>query len=279
MSDSSLRLNLQGKVSVVTGGGRGLGRAYATNLANMGSTVVVIARSKEELSETVKIIHKSGGNAAAFVADVTNDDDVKKVFEEIQSKIGSIDLLVNNAGVCGPLGPVWENEPEQWVQCISVNLSSAFLCSHAVLPEMINRRSGRIINIASGAGAAAFPYMSAYAASKTALIRYTETLAIETAEYGIKIFAMEPGAVKTKMSEFILQSPEGKKWMPWYKTIFDESKDLSADVAAGMILFLASGKGDFLSGKLFTTVDNIETLMGKENEIENSEWGTLRIMK
>lgn len=153
-------------------------------------------------------------------AEVSDPEAVMRMVRESEQALGPIELLVNNAGVPGPIGPIAETDPGDWWRCQEVNLRGPMLCSSAVLPGMISRRRGRIVNIASGAGTTAIPYLSAYVVSKTALIRLTEILAADVAEFGVRAFAIEPGTVRTDMAEFALESSEeGRRWMPWFRDI------------------------------------------------------------
>lgn len=158
-------------VAVVTGGGRGLGRAFALALAAADHAVAVISRSAAELDETVMLIERAGGRAQAFLADMTDASAVGRAFTDVERWLGPIDLLVNNAGMLGPLGPFADSTVDDWWRTIEVNLRGQILCAHQVLPAMIARRRGRIVNIANGGGATMLPYFSAYVTSKTALIR------------------------------------------------------------------------------------------------------------
>jgi NAD(P)-dependent dehydrogenase (short-subunit alcohol dehydrogenase family) len=153
MADS---IDLSGQVAVVTGGGRGLGRAFAQTLAAAGCSIAVVARSPAELAETVRFVERSGGQARAFLTDVTDAGAVDNAFGEIEQKLGPVDLLVNNAGVHGPLRPFAQTGVEDWWRTLEVNLLGQILCAHRVLPGMIARRRGRIINIASGAAPPCF---------------------------------------------------------------------------------------------------------------------------
>ena len=271
--------DLHHRVSVVTGGGRGLGRAFAQALAAAGSAVGVIARSPEELAATVKLIEQAGAKACAFAADITDSAAVHAAFSAIERSLGSIDLLVNNAGVHGPLGPFVQNEVEDWLRTIAVNLSGQILCTHRVLPGMIKRRRGRIINIASGGGARMLPNFSAYVTSKAALIRFSECLAVEVKEYGLAVFAMGPGTVRTAMAEYSLNSPEGKTWLPWFREIFDEGRDLPPERPAALVLALASGKADALTGCFIQPQDDLDTVIAAAEEIESRKLYTLQVSR
>ena len=167
-------------------------------------------------------------------------------------KLGPIDLLVNNAGVGGPFGPTWETDPGDWWRNLEVNLKGPMLCCHAVAPGMVNRRSGRIVNVASGAGAMSFPHMSAYVTGKAALIRLTEVLADELRPHGVAVFAIQPGTVRTALTDELTQSETGRRWLPWFAKIFEEGRDVSSGPAEELVLYLASGKADALSGRLFS---------------------------
>jgi NAD(P)-dependent dehydrogenase (short-subunit alcohol dehydrogenase family) len=145
-------VDLSGQVAVVTGGGRGLGRAIALRLASAGAAVAVVARSADQIAETVQVIRQSGGRAEAFVADVTDSDAVMAMAQAVQQTLGNVDLLVNNAGIAGPAGPFWESDPQAWWRFIEINLLGTLLCSQAVAPRMVARRQGRIVTMVSHAG-------------------------------------------------------------------------------------------------------------------------------
>src|SRR5205807_4095835 len=172
----------------------GIGQGIALGLAKAGMRVAVTARSADQLAETVDL---AGGNAIAHAADMADPAAVRAMVREIEQRLGTIDLLVNNAGTGGPFGPLWENDPDTWWRCLEVNLRGPFLCCREVLPGMIRRGGGRIVNVASGAGTYAIPDMSAYVASKTALIRLSEQLALEAGPFGVKVFAIRPGVARS----------------------------------------------------------------------------------
>jgi NAD(P)-dependent dehydrogenase (short-subunit alcohol dehydrogenase family) len=272
-------IDLRDQVAVVTGGSRGLGRAFAQALAAAGCTVAVIARSATELAETVMLIERSSGVARAFAAEITDADAVAATFAAIQQSLGPVDLLVNNAGVIGPIGPFAESGVEDWWRTIDVNLRGQVLCAHRVLPGMIARRRGRIINIASGGGATMLSYFSAYVTSKAALIRFAECLAIEGEPHGIAVFAMGPGTVRTRMSEHSLNSPEGRTWLPWFRDIFDEGRDLPAERPAALLLALASGRADGLSGCFLQPSDDLERVIGAAAEIQREKLYSMQVQR
>src|SRR5712691_9553667 len=163
---------LAGQVAIVTGGGRGIGRAMAHALTTAGAAVVVTARSAEQLATTVAAIHAQGGQAVAVPADVTDARAVQHLVAETERQFGPVDLLVNNAESSSAFGPLWEVDPEDWWHDVTVNLRGTLLCTHAILPVLLARRRGRIINVASisgistGPGTTPSPHQSSYSSSK-----------------------------------------------------------------------------------------------------------------
>lgn len=252
----------------MTGGGRGLGRSFAQTLAAAGANVVVIARSQTELDETVTSI---GTRARAVAADVTDAAAIRAAFEQI----GPVDLLVNNAGVLGPIGPFVSTDFDQWWSAMDVNVRGAMLCTHAVLPGMVERRRGRVVNIVTGAFSTA--HISAYLTSKTALVRATECLAAEMKPHNGALFSVAPGTVRTSMTAHSLTSDEGRRWIPWFRRIFDEGLDLPAERPAALIASLASGKYDGLSGLYLTPFDHLDEMLDRRAEIDRDKLHVLQM--
>jgi len=207
-------IDLGGQVAIVTGGGRGIGQAMAQELASAGAAVAALARSEDQLAKTVALIEGEGGRAMALPADVTDQHVVERAVAETERQLGPVDLLVNNAGVGGQVGPLWEVEPDEWWRCVEVNLRGSFLCARAVVPGMIARQHGRVIISSSLAGTAPWPYMSAYAIGKAAVTRLAENLAAETRAQGICVFALNPGSVRTAMWESLFLSDEAAEYLP-----------------------------------------------------------------
>src|SRR5215469_5338692 len=272
---SPINFELSGQVAVVTGGGRGIGRAIAATLSEAGMTTAILARSASEIAETARTIEQAGGRARPFAADVTDAAAVGRAFQEIERSLGSVAVLVNNAAIPGPIGPFWETDANQWWRTLDVNLRGGMLCARAVLPGMISRRKGRIINIASSALPVA--YFSSYATSKAALVRFTETIAAEVKPHRISMFAVGPGTVRTPMAEHSLRSPEGQKWLPWFKRIFDQGLDVPAERPSRLVLELASGRADSLSGRFLSVWDDLDSLLRNVKQIEERNLYSLRI--
>jgi NAD(P)-dependent dehydrogenase (short-subunit alcohol dehydrogenase family) len=277
--DKDEAINLAGQVAIVTGGGRGIGKAIAMGLAKVGASVAVIARSDDQLAERVSQITQLGLRALAVTADVSDPGAVERMVQEVERSLGPVDLLVNNAGIAGPIGPTWETDPNDWWRCLEVNLRGPMVCSRAVLPGMIARGGGRIVNVASGAGTFAIPYLGAYVTSKTALIRFTEIIALEAGQHGVIVFAIEPGTVRTAMAEYALESDEGQRWLPWFTEVFKRGEDVPPAHATDLVTLLASGRADALSGRFFTIKDDIVGLIERDRVKALGDLQTLRLVQ
>lgn len=275
--DAQQEIDLVGQVAIVTGGGRGIGRAIALRLASAGAAVAAVARSPDQLAETIALIEEAGGRGIAVTADVTDQEDVERMAKEVERQLGPVDLLVNNAGHGGQIGPFWEVDPDEWWRCIAVNLRGPFLCARAVVPGMISRRRGRIINTASQAGIGLSPHLSAYAIGKTAVIRLNENIAAETKEHGISVFAIHPGGVRTAMMESAFLSDAARKWFPEIHDWMAKGGGGTPEGAADLVALLASGTADVLSGCYVSIGDDVAEMVSRAEEIRQDELYTLRL--
>lgn len=271
-------MKLRDKVAIVTGGGRGIGRAIALAFAQEGANIVVLSRTTPELGETADQIQALGRQALAVVGDVSSRDDVDNLVGLSLHKFGTVDILVNNAGIQGPIGPMTENDVEHWIQTININLIGLFLCARAVLPIMIKRRHGKIINLSGGGSTSPRPYFTAYSASKAAVVRLTETLAEEVKGFNIQVNAIAPGAVNTRLLEEVLAAGEaaGEKAFAeaWQQR---ETGGIPPEQAASLAVFLASDESNGLTGRLISAVwDNWHELPKLIPEIMASEYYTMR---
>ena len=245
--------------------------------------MAVVARTEEQLNETVALIESEGGRAIAIPADVTDQQAVEQMVATVERKLGPVDLLVNNAGIGGPIGPAWEAEAGAWWRVLDINLRGPYLCARAVLPGMVERGGGRIINTASIAAVLnprLHGYMSAYGAAKAALIRLTEDLAAETSQYGISVFAVHPGGVRTAGWRALIDSGGDEKWLGGrFSKAWEEGRGLSPERAAGLVLALASGATDALSGRFITVRDDVAEMVSRAEEIKQNDLYTLRLRK
>jgi len=185
------------------------------------------------------------------------------------------DLLANNAGHFGPVGPLAATDPDQWWQALEVNLRGPLYCTRTVLPGMLARGHGRIVNVSSGAGFAAIPMLSAYVVSKTALYRLSENLAAETRGYGVMVFAIDPGLVRTAISESALSCGE-PSIEQWFSGAFANQQDVSPESAATLVVYLACGAADVLSGRNINVSDDVAQMAARAAEIEERDLYVLR---
>jgi len=251
---------LEGQVALVTGGGRGIGRSIARELADAGMRVAVAARSSDQVEETAREI---GG--LAVTADVSKQEDVDAMVATVERELGPIDLLVNNAGI-GLSGALpWEEDPADWWHVFEINVLGAYLCSRAVLRGMVERGRGRIVN--TGSGASYLPMSggpTSYGASKAALGRFGELLAGQVADRGISVFTFSPGLVRTDMTE-----PFGDD-MPW----------TPPELAPRLVRVLASGRADELAGRyIHAEHDDIEALIERADEIRERDLNAIRLQR
>ena len=190
---------LKGSVALVTGGGRGIGRAIAMSIARAGGSVAVAARTAAEITAVAREIQRIGVGAAAIACDVTDEASVARAVADVRERLGPVDILVNNAGLAES-APLSRTDSKLWERVLDVNLTGTYLCTRETLPAMIERKNGRIINIASVAGKVGFMYTSAYCAAKHGVLGFTRAVALEVASKGITVNAICPGWVDTDMT-------------------------------------------------------------------------------
>jgi len=241
---------LQDRRALVTGGGRGIGRVIAHALAEAGADVAVLARTRDEVDQVAIEIAETGSRSLALTADQADRLAVDEAVGTVDAAWGGVDILVNNAGVLGPVGPSHEVDPDAWIEALRINAGGCYLCSRAVLPGMIARGHGRIINLSGGGSVSPRPWFSAYGASKAAIVRLTETLAAEVADHGVQVNAISPGAVNTRMTEQAAAAGTraGAEAEAARQRLADGGAP--AQKAADLAVYLASQRSTGLTGRL-----------------------------
>ena len=272
-------MELEGKNCIITGGGRGIGKAIARAFAREGANLVLASRTTSEL-EVAKgeIEGLSTKRVGVIPTDVSQPKEVRELVSFALREFGAIDILVNCAGIYGPIGLTTDVDSEKWLQTVRINLYGTFLCIQAVLPTMIENKKGKIINLSGGGAASPLPRFSAYSASKAAVVRITETIAEEVLEYHIDINAIAPGGVNTKLLDHVLEAGEaaGKDFLLRAMKQKQEG-GIPPEKAAELAVFLASSKSDGLTGRLISAVwDNWHEIPRHLDKIMSSDIFTLR---
>jgi 3-oxoacyl-[acyl-carrier protein] reductase len=270
---------LENRVALITGAGRGIGRAIALSYATEGARLSLAARTESELAQTAQEAQARGASTCMTTADVSDPEQVDALVRATRDQFGGIDILVNNAGMAGPIGPLHQNEVSAWIQTVQVNLIGTYLCCHAVLPFMLAQNRGKIINL-SGAGATvAWRDLSAYGASKVAVVRLTETLALELEGTNIQVNALGPGSIHTQMWDELRDKAEAAGSTRLYEIGQQVTSGGGASLqqAAALAVFLASDQSGTLSGRLISAVgDDFANLPPRIAEIMASDAWMLR---
>jgi NAD(P)-dependent dehydrogenase (short-subunit alcohol dehydrogenase family) len=266
---------LDGQVAIITGGGRGLGRAFAQALAKAGASVAITARTEAELAETVDLIEEAGGRATAFTADVTDRSAMARVIDEVETKFGPVDILVNNAAVLTPLGYDWEVDLDDWWRTMEINVRGPYNCTQLVLPGMMARRRGRIVNVTSGAAYEIHSYGTAYCVSKAALTQMTNLVAAGVKEYGISVFTLAPSG-STAMTKILATSANVPEQINahFQGALVDGGR---TQESVQMLMFLLSRQADSLAGRHISHTDSIDELLRRTHEIVEHDLYTLRL--
>ena len=272
-------MKLDAQVAVITGAGRGIGRAIALAYAREGAKLALAARSESELQGTASAASELGAEAIAVPTDVTSQEDTERLARSVVQRFGRIDVLVNNAGISGPIGPLQDNSVADWMNTVTVNLTGTFLVCRAVIPVMLEQSGGKIINL-SGAGAAnAWSNMSAYCSSKAAAVRLTEVLAQELDGQGITVNALGPGSVHTSMWDKMTEQAgqAGADFIHQLGLRVTSGGGASIDECAELAVWLASDESGTLTGRLISAAtDDFRSLPPRIAEIMASDAYTLR---
>ncbi|TSC82466.1 MAG: short-chain alcohol dehydrogenase [Parcubacteria group bacterium Gr01-1014_20] len=275
-------MKLKSKVAIITGGSGGIGFKIAEAYLREGARVMISARREDELVRAFKELKTISPEVACQVADVSKIEDCLALVSKTEKTFKPVDILVNSAGIYGPIGPSAEVDIKHWKQTYEINVFGTFQMIQAVLSKMIERKSGKIINF-SGGGDGPLPNFSAYNSSKGAIVRLTETLAAEVKGYNVDINCIAPGPVNTKFLEDALSAGESKLGKEKYEELLKQKKDggVSPEKAADLCLFLASSGSDGLTGKFLSAVwDKYDDWTKEEVEkISRSDAFTLRRIK
>lgn len=278
MTLSSAQRKLVGRVALVTGAGRGIGKALAHGLAQAGTDIALTARTAAELEQTAQDIRASGQRVLAVPTDVSDPVAVDRLVKRALAEFGQIDILINNAGRQPPIGPLMENDAEDWMRTVAVNLFGTFLCMRAVLPAIIERRRGKIINLSGGGATGPRPNFSAYAASKAAIVRLTETVAEEVKQFNIQVNAIAPGAINTHMLDEVLAAGESAGVVALAQA--QRQKQTCGDsleAVVALAVFLASDESGGLTGKIISAQhDPWREWAGKADELNATPLYTIR---
>ena len=273
---------LQSTVALITGGGRGVGRVLAEALGGAGAAVGLVARSTDQLRETVRLVEAKGGAASAVTADLADPAAAETALRQLQDELGPADLLVNNAGITGPIGPAWEVPEDEWWRTMEVNLRAVMVCSRTVLPNMVGRGRGRIVNITSRAGVYRWPLLSAYSVSKAAVVKYTENLAQETRRHGIGVFSVHPGILPIGFGEQVAAASAEDDGthsglLEWFRGEFAAGRAAQPGQIADMVLRIAAGDLDQLSGRHLSVHDDLPAILAQLDDVQAQDRYLLRV--
>jgi NAD(P)-dependent dehydrogenase (short-subunit alcohol dehydrogenase family) len=275
-------MKLDGRFALITGASQGLGAEIARHYVINGASVMLCARSADKLAaaqHSLAPLLASGGRIVTITADVGEPKDVDLIFEKLRAEFPRLDILVNNAGIYGPIGNIEDVDWDEWVDAIRINLLGLVCVSRAAMPMFRAQRYGKIINISGGGAANPMPAITAYAASKAGVVRFTESLALECRDDHIDVNAIAPGALVTRMMDQLLEAgPEkvGQQFFDRMKKIAQEG-GTPLDVGAALCVFLGSSESDGITGKLIAAQwDRWEEWPKHLDELNASDVYTLR---
>jgi 3-oxoacyl-[acyl-carrier protein] reductase len=276
-------MNLVGRSAIVTGASLGLGKAIAAGFLQAGASVLLAARGERALGECERelsaLLHRPGQVLAALPADVSREEDCAAVVRRSGEVLPGLHVLVNNAGVYGPKGCIEEVDWSEWACAVAINLLGTALMCRAVLPLFRQQRYGKIINLSGGGATSPLPRLSAYASSKAAVVRLTETLAHEVRDTGIDVNAIAPGALNTRLLDEVLAAGPQRVGEEFYRKSLQQRQQggTPLELGASLAVFLASARSDGISGRLLSAAwDDWQQLPGWRDELARSDIYTLR---
>nr|ABZ10145.1 putative short chain dehydrogenase [uncultured marine microorganism HF4000_APKG10H11] len=244
-----IKMKLQNKVSIVTGGSIGIGKAIAELYSDEGATVIIADVNEEQGKKTVDNINQKGGNAIFIKTDVSNEREVDEMIKMVVGKFKKIDILCNNAGIVGT-GTICDTDTEEWDRIMNVNMKGVFLCIKYVIPVMMKTGGGSIVNLSSISGLTAFPSLTAYSASKAGVILITKTVAIDYGKHNIRVNAICPSNIETPMFEELLEGlPDPNQARKNLLDMIPMKRFGTPEDVAKIALFLASDESSFVTGE------------------------------
>ena len=275
-------MKLLNKTAVITGGNQGFGLAVAEYFIKEGANVVLCARNQPKLEEARNYLTPFLLRASQLVcvqADIAKQADNEKLKNIALETFGTIDILVANAGVYGPKGKIEEVDWDEWSDAIDINLKGTVLTCRAVVPVMVQNKKGKILILSGGGATKPMPFLSAYAVSKAAIVRFAETLAEEVKEYNIDVNAIAPGALNTRLLEEVLQAGPEKVGPEFYAQSLKQKETGGAPLGKGaeLCVYLAGPESDGLTGKLISAIwDPWSDFKKYQNELQTTDIYTLR---
>jgi 3-oxoacyl-[acyl-carrier protein] reductase len=275
-------MKLQGKSAIITGASQGLGKAIATRFVQEGANVCICARDGallEIAAEELRQVASKGQKVARHAADVSRDDQVEAVFAEVARTFGRFEILINNAGVYGPKGPAEEVDLAEWIRAVEINLYGTLIPCRYAIRHFRKNGYGKIINLSGGGATAPLPRLSAYAASKAAVVRLTETLAEELRESRIDVNAVAPGALNTRLLDEVLAAGPERVGKEFYEKAVRQrdAGGVPLERGAQLCVYLASAESDGITGKLISAQwDPWDRLHEHRNKLASSDVFTLR---
>ena len=275
-------MKLLNKNAIVTGGSMGFGEAIVKAYIEQGANVVFCSRNKDDGKKLLAQLKKSlrpGQKLIYQKCDISSHLDVNRLFRLAQSKLKKIHILVNNAGIYGPMGPSEEVSWLEWVQAIEINLCGVFLLIQKAIPIFKRQKYGKIVNISGGGATNPLPRISAYAASKAAVVRLTETLAEELRDWNIDVNAVAPGPLNTRLLDQVIKAGPNKVGRAFYQKSLKQSSNGGASLKKGaqLCVYLASAQSDGISGKLISALwDPWHQLHTHKKKLEKSDVYCLR---
>jgi NAD(P)-dependent dehydrogenase (short-subunit alcohol dehydrogenase family) len=273
---------LKGRVAIITGANQGLGKAIARSFVQAGANVMLCARDEAKLASVVadlRSLCNTDQRVESLSVDVSKPDDVTRLISTALVAFSQIHILVNNAGVYGPKGPIDDVDWDAWIQAVEINLFGSILTARALLPHFRAHRYGKIIQLSGGGATSPLPFISAYAASKAGIVRFMETLAEEVKSYGVDVNSIAPGALNTRLLDEVLESGPAKVGKTFYEHALKQKAEGGAPLERGaeLAVFLASAASDGLTGKLISAIwDPWEHFLEHFDDLQKTDIYTLR---